>query len=171
MLDRIHRRPVRHRAHIRIAQAGYGYAEAITRRAMGDHGGRIGGGIQALSTVLGALPRDLPAAIVVVQHRVPSSHPNSFRAPRSRIHSAHAARQRLCVSQERGGMVGSAVGADSGAGDAGAHRPGTRDDHGPPEDAAQLTPRRAHSDRPSRTAGHSPAPGERLPDRISWRTL
>jgi two-component system chemotaxis response regulator CheB len=38
------------------------------------------GGIRALQTVLSALPRDLPAAIVVVQHRTGSSQPNHLRA-------------------------------------------------------------------------------------------
>ena len=38
------------------------------------------GGIRALQTVLSALPRDLPAAVVVVQHRTASSEPNHLRA-------------------------------------------------------------------------------------------
>jgi two-component system chemotaxis response regulator CheB len=38
------------------------------------------GGINALTTILRALPRDLPAAVVVVQHRAPSAHPNNFKA-------------------------------------------------------------------------------------------
>jgi two-component system, chemotaxis family, protein-glutamate methylesterase/glutaminase len=37
------------------------------------------GGVEALTTVLRGLPRDLPAAVVVVQHRVPKPHPNNFR--------------------------------------------------------------------------------------------
>ena len=38
------------------------------------------GGIRALQTVLGALPRDLPAAVVVVQHRTARSQPNHLRS-------------------------------------------------------------------------------------------
>jgi two-component system, chemotaxis family, protein-glutamate methylesterase/glutaminase len=38
------------------------------------------GGIEALTTILRALPRDLPAAVVVVQHRTPTSQPNHFKA-------------------------------------------------------------------------------------------
>ena len=37
------------------------------------------GGIRALQIVLGALPRDLPAAVVVVQHRAASSQPNHLQ--------------------------------------------------------------------------------------------
>jgi two-component system chemotaxis response regulator CheB len=37
------------------------------------------GGIDALTTILRALPKDLPAAVVVVQHRMPRSEPNHFR--------------------------------------------------------------------------------------------
>lgn len=37
------------------------------------------GGIDALTTVLRALPADLPAAIVVVQHRTPSSRSENLR--------------------------------------------------------------------------------------------
>lgn len=37
------------------------------------------GGLHALRTILGALPRDLGAAVVVVQHRSADSHPTAFR--------------------------------------------------------------------------------------------
>jgi len=37
------------------------------------------GGIEALKIVLRALPKDLPAAVVVVQHRTPRSAPNHLR--------------------------------------------------------------------------------------------
>jgi two-component system chemotaxis response regulator CheB len=37
------------------------------------------GGLDALTTILRALPKDLPAAVVVLQHRKPSSQPNHFR--------------------------------------------------------------------------------------------
>jgi two-component system, chemotaxis family, protein-glutamate methylesterase/glutaminase len=37
------------------------------------------GGLQALRTVLGALPAELGAAVVVVQHRSSDSHPKAFR--------------------------------------------------------------------------------------------
>ena len=36
------------------------------------------GGLNALSVFLGGLPGDLPAAIVVVQHRSPESHPTAL---------------------------------------------------------------------------------------------
>ena len=38
------------------------------------------GGIEAIRKVLSSLPGDLPAAIVVVQHRTPSATENNFRA-------------------------------------------------------------------------------------------
>jgi two-component system chemotaxis response regulator CheB len=38
------------------------------------------GGMGALKTILQALPKDLPAAVVVLQHRAPRSEPNNFRA-------------------------------------------------------------------------------------------
>ena len=38
------------------------------------------GGIDALKTILRALPKDLPAAVVVLQHRTPRGEPNHFRA-------------------------------------------------------------------------------------------
>ena len=37
------------------------------------------GGLNALRTILGALPGDLGAALVVVQHRSSDSHPTAFR--------------------------------------------------------------------------------------------
>lgn len=37
------------------------------------------GGLDALRTLLGALPGDLAAPIVVAQHRAPESHPTAFR--------------------------------------------------------------------------------------------
>lgn len=37
------------------------------------------GGLDALRTILAALPGDLGAAIVVAQHRSPDSHPTAFR--------------------------------------------------------------------------------------------
>jgi two-component system chemotaxis response regulator CheB len=37
------------------------------------------GGLRALRTVLGALPAELGAAVVVVQHRSSDSHPKAFR--------------------------------------------------------------------------------------------
>jgi two-component system chemotaxis response regulator CheB len=37
------------------------------------------GGLAALRTILGALPRELDAAVVVAQHRAPESHRNALR--------------------------------------------------------------------------------------------
>jgi two-component system, chemotaxis family, protein-glutamate methylesterase/glutaminase len=37
------------------------------------------GGLEALRTMLGALPPDLDAAVVIAQHRAPESHPTAFR--------------------------------------------------------------------------------------------
>lgn len=37
------------------------------------------GGLDAVRTVLGGLPADLDAAVVVAQHRSPESHPTAFR--------------------------------------------------------------------------------------------
>ena len=37
------------------------------------------GGLQALRLLLGGLPREFPAAVVVVQHRSPESHPSALR--------------------------------------------------------------------------------------------
>jgi two-component system chemotaxis response regulator CheB len=37
------------------------------------------GGLVALRTILGALPAELGAAVVVAQHRAPESHPDAFR--------------------------------------------------------------------------------------------
>jgi two-component system chemotaxis response regulator CheB len=37
------------------------------------------GGLKALGVFLGGLPSDLPAAVVVVQHRSPESHPTALR--------------------------------------------------------------------------------------------
>ena len=38
------------------------------------------GGLDAIRTVLAGLPADLPAAVVIVQHRSPDSHPHAFAA-------------------------------------------------------------------------------------------
>jgi len=47
-----------------------GAREAFDVRAAGDHrDGRVGGGLRALETVLGGLPRGFPVPIVAVQHR------------------------------------------------------------------------------------------------------
>jgi two-component system chemotaxis response regulator CheB len=37
------------------------------------------GGLDAVRTVLGGLPADLDAAVVIAQHRAPESHPTAFR--------------------------------------------------------------------------------------------
>jgi two-component system chemotaxis response regulator CheB len=37
------------------------------------------GGLAALRTILGCLPRELDAAVVIAQHRAPGSHPYAFR--------------------------------------------------------------------------------------------
>ena len=37
------------------------------------------GGLNAVRTVLGGLPADLDAAVVIAQHRAPESHPTAFR--------------------------------------------------------------------------------------------
>lgn len=45
------------------------------------------GGIEAIRTVLSALPSNFPAAIVVLQHRTPSAAENNFRQILARVSS------------------------------------------------------------------------------------